>query len=331
MSNPEDNQTETVTVAVPEETSPQRLDSYLASHPEIGLSRSRIQKLIEKQLVLVDSQVVDKKYRVKGGEAISLVIPPPEPSGMLAEDIPLELLYEDEHLVVVNKPPGMVTHPAAGNRTGTLANGLVHHFGRLAASAGSDRPGIVHRLDKNTSGLLVVARSDEVYAALQKGIQSREIKRTYLALVCGHLKPESGSIELPIGRSVRNRKKMSVVATGGREAVTDYKLLERFRTYDLLEIRLQTGRTHQIRVHLSHLRHPVFGDPDYGGREKWHRGIFGPERPLARKLLDLIDRQVLHAARLEFVHPVSGKELVFETEPPDDFGAVLKLLKAEGS
>jgi len=330
MSNPEDSQNETVTVAVPDKISPQRLDSYLASHPDIGLSRSRIQKLIEKRLVLVDSQVVDKKYRVKGGELINLEIPPPEPTRMVAEDLPLDLLYEDEHLVVVNKPAGMVTHPAAGNRTGTLANGLVHHFGQLAASAGSDRPGIVHRLDKDTSGLLVVARSDDVYAALQKGIQSREIKRTYLALICGHVKPESGSIDLPIGRSVRNRKQMAVVARGGREAVTDYKLLQRFRSYDLLEVRLQTGRTHQIRIHFSHLGHPVFGDPDYGGREKWHKGIFGPERPLARSLLDLIDRQALHARRLEFVHPVSGEEMIFETEPPDDFGTVLKLLKSEG-
>jgi len=330
MSASDDSRLETLTIAVSQEISPQRLDRYLASHTDLGLSRTKIQKLIETGLVLVNDAVANKKLQLSGGETIVLTIPPPQRTDMVAEDIPLDVVFEDEHLVVVNKPAGIVTHPAAGHYSGTLANALVFHFGKLAGAAGSDRPGIVHRLDKDTSGLLVAARTDETYAALQKAIQSRELKRTYLALVCGHIQPESGRIDLPIGRSARNRKKMAVSGSNSREATTDYRLLDRFRCYDLLEVTLQTGRTHQIRIHFSHQGHPVFGDPEYGGREKWHRGIFGPERPLANRLLGLIDRQALHARKLEFTHPITAEILVFESELPDDLQAVLQLLKSEG-
>ncbi|HUV31813.1 MAG TPA: RluA family pseudouridine synthase [Acidobacteriota bacterium] len=327
-SNPPD--CERLRIVVPGELGPQRLDRYLAEHPDLALSRTRIQKLIVDGGVSVNGQAVDKKHKLTGGEVVELTVPPPEPTTLVPENIPLDIVFEDEHLLVVNKPPGLVTHPAAGNYTGTLANALAYHFGRLAGAPGADRPGIVHRLDKNTSGLLVVARNDHAYASLQQAIQSRELRRTYLAVVCGHMRKDSGTIDLPVGRSVRDRRKMSVTDRHSRPAVTGYTVTERFRSYDLLDVLLQTGRTHQIRVHFSHLGHPVLGDPDYGGRQKWHRGIFGPERPLAREILSLLGRQALHARRLEFVHPSTGEALQFDSEPPEDIQVVLRLLDERG-
>ncbi len=330
MVDSEGNRTELVRISVPVGVTPQRLDRYLGSHPDLRLSRTKVQKLIVEGHVLVNGRTVESKHLLKGEEKIEISIPPPKPSELAAEDIPLDILYEDDHLAVVNKPAGMVTHPAAGNYTGTLVNALLFHFGGLAGSPGGDRPGIVHRLDKNTSGLLVVARTDETYASLQSAIQRRELVRTYVALICGHMKDESGSIDLPIGRSIRDRKKMTVTDVRSREALTHYRLIDRFRSYDLLEVLLQTGRTHQIRVHFSHQGHPLFGDPEYGGRQKWHRGQFGPERPLGKRLLALLDRQALHARKLEFIHPITHEQMSFESELPDDFASVLKLLEAEG-
>ena len=306
-----------------------RLDLYLTQHAEVKLTRNRIQKLIDDQLITVNGKPADKKTPVKPGDKIAIVIVEPPPTDIKAENIPLEIVYEDAYLIVINKPAWLVTHPGAGNYSGTLVNALVHHFSRLARGSGSDRPGIVHRLDKDTSGLLLIARTDESYQKLQQALQAREIKRTYLALVCGHMKEEKGTIDLPIGRSLRNRKRMVVTTAASRGAITHYSLVRRFRSYDLLDVSLETGRTHQIRVHFSHLGHPVFGDPEYGGREKWHRGQFAPERPLARKLLELISRQALHARRLELDHPVTGKPLVFEVPPPEDFRTVLKVLESE--
>ncbi len=317
-------------IVVPADCSRQRIDSYLADHPDLNLTRSRIQKLIDEAMVYVNGRDVTKRYRVQPDDEICITIPPSPPSEVEAEAIPLDIVYVDDHLAVVNKPAGLVTHPGAGNRRGTLVNALRHHLGKLAAGSQSDRPGIVHRLDKNTSGLLVVARSDEVYLKLQAQLQARSMKRTYLALVCGHVGDDSGTIDAPIGRALRNRKKMIVTDVHSREAVTHYQLVERFRTYDLLEVSLGTGRTHQIRVHMAHLGRPVFGDPEYGGRDRWHRGIFGPERPLARRLLSLMARQALHAWKLEFTHPVTSKEMQFEAELPSDFVSVLELLRREG-
>ncbi|MEW5995125.1 MAG: RluA family pseudouridine synthase, partial [Candidatus Zixiibacteriota bacterium] len=249
---------------------------------------------------------------------------------LTGEDIPLKIVYEDDQVVVVDKPAGLVVHPAPGHYSGTLVNALIHHFESLAGGSAIERPGIVHRLDKDTAGLILVARTDSAYQKLQQQMQRREIKRTYLALICGHVKEKEGVIELPIGRSHRDRKKMAVTQVSGREAVTRYRLRERFRTYDLLEVDLLTGRTHQIRVHFSHLGHPIFGDPEYGGREKWHRGAFGPERQFASRLLQLIDRQALHAAKLTFTHPATGRKITLESELPDDFAKVLEQLRQEG-
>jgi 23S rRNA pseudouridine1911/1915/1917 synthase len=318
-------------LVVPETVTAARLDKYLGDLPDMGISRTRLQKLISDGLVTVDGQVVATKHLLQGGETIEILLPAPEETLIVGENLPLEVVFEDEYLAVVNKPAGMVTHPAVGNRSGTLVNALIHRFGRLASQGGKDRPGIVHRLDKDTSGLLVIARTDEAYQALQKAIQAREVQRTYLALICGHMREEEGTINLPMGRSRRDRTKMAVDGAGSREAVTEYRLIRRFKTYDLLNVVLGTGRTHQIRVHFSHLGRPIFGDPEYGGREKWYRSMFGPDRPLGRKLLEIMQRQALHASRLEFAHPITGEPLVFEVEMPEDFRLLLEALEETGS
>ena len=224
----------------------------------------------------------------------------------------------------------LCTWKACPTNSGTLVHALAFHFRQLSGAGKSARPGIVHRLDKNTSGLLVVAKTDIVYEALQEAIKSRELKRIYLALVCGHMKQEQGLIDAPIGRSTKDRMRRMVTDKGSREARTEYRLLDRFRSYDLLEVTLHTGRTHQIRVHFANMGHPVFGDPDYGGREVWHRGIFAPERPLAKKLLEMHGWQALQAKRMEFVHPVTDEELKFEASLPPELQQVLDVLDSEG-
>ena len=241
-----------ITITVPDSTTGERLDRYLAEHPDLDLTRSRLVKLITDRLVTVNGHPQSKNYRVTGGDVIALDIPPPARRDVTPENIPLDVVYEDNHLAVINKPAGLVTHPGAGNYTGTLVNAIMYRFENLAHGSATDRPGIVHRLDKNTSGLLVVARNDDIYLALQKQLQARAIHRTYTALVCGHVKEETGVIDAPIGRSLCNRKKMAVTDLNSRPAVTRYRLTQRYRTYDLLDIELETGRTHQIRVHLAH-------------------------------------------------------------------------------
>jgi 23S rRNA pseudouridine1911/1915/1917 synthase len=329
MEEGKNREVRSMVVQVPAGEKAGRLDKYLATSPDCGLSRTHIQRLITERKILVDGRPATHNHFLKGGETIQLTIPPPRELDFSGEDIPIDIVYEDEYLAVVNKPAGLVTHPAVGNYSGTLVNALVHHFGELPSASG-DRPGIVHRLDKNTSGLLMVAKQEEVLLKLQRAIQMREIKRTYCALICGHMQTESGTIDLPVGRSTNDRTKMAVTQQGSRTAITEYRLLDRFRSYDLLDVTLQTGRTHQIRVHFSHLGHAVFGDPEYGGRETWRRGMFAPERPLAGRLLKLIDRQALHARRLEFAHPATGNLIVCEKEPPEDFQTVLAVLGAEG-
>ena len=314
---------ETKSVTVRSAQAGVRIDKYLASVTDLGLSRTKIEKLIAEGLVTVDGQPTATKYLVKAGEKITVTIPALAPTYLAAEDIDIEIIYEDDHLAVVNKPAGMVTHPAAGNQTGTLVNALLHRFGSLAESSGMNRPGIVHRLDKNTSGLLVVAKTEAAFAGLQKAIQARRVVRTYWAIICGHMKETDGTINLPIGRSRRDRKKMIVTDSNSREAQTHYRVIERFRVYDLLEITLGSGRTHQIRVHFSHLGHPVLGDPDYGGRDSWHRGLSTPDRLLSKKILTGLTRQALHAIRLEFEHPVTGKRMKFAAELPDELGTAV--------
>ncbi len=319
-----------ISYTVPDEIEPERLDKYLGNNEELEISRSKAQKLILAGAITVDGQKVVVKHILSGGETIDLVIPPPPTEGIKGEDIPLDIVFEDEYLLVVNKPAGMVTHPGVGNRSGTLANALVFHFDKLSHEAGRHRPGVVHRLDRHTSGLLVVAKDDDTHVKLQAAIKDRELKRTYLALVCGHMKKDEGEIDRPIGRHPHHRTLMTVDGDSPREAQTSYSLLERFRSYDYLEVSLKTGRTHQIRVHFQHLGHPVFGDPDYGGRDKWVNAMFGPERPLAKRMLGVLERQALHAARLEFTHPQTGAEHEFEVPLPDDYASIMNSLRTEG-
>ncbi len=307
-----------------------RLDSYLSQHAALDLSRNQIQNLIGEGKVFVNSLPSSKKYQVQPRDRLEINIPPPRPSDLRAQEIPIEICFEDEYLAAVNKPAGLVVHPAAGNYEGTLVNALMHHFQKLSRRGGAERPGIVHRLDKNTSGLLLVAKDDRVHARLQEALQKHDIKRNYTALVCGHVN-EAGEIDAPIGRSSKDRKKMAVTNRASRQAHTKYQLIDRFRTYDLLNVSLETGRTHQIRVHLAHIGHPVFGDPDYGGREKWHKGIFANEKQLARGLLEIMPHQALHSRKIEFVHPVKGVRVVIESELPEKFKELLKILGRKGS
>ncbi len=325
-----DEHFEIIELIIPKNISNERLDRYLGRHGKSKISRSKIQKLIENGLVTVDGAPAAHNHKLQGGEKVIIKIPPPEKIDVVPEPIPLEVVYEDEHLLVVNKPAGMVTHPAAGHYQGTLVNALVHYTEKLSSAGGIERLGIVHRLDKDTSGLILIARHDEVHHALQKELKARRISRKYHALVCGHMKEDSGVIDLPIGRSLRDRKKMTVTGVRSREALTEYKLLDRFKLYDLLEINLRTGRTHQIRVHFSHIGHPVFGDPEYGGREKWHRGVISYDKLLAQKALKMLGRQALHARSLQFIHPVTGKQIALDSKLPDDFQRLLDFLKEEG-
>jgi 23S rRNA pseudouridine1911/1915/1917 synthase len=303
-----------------------RLDRFLAlALPD--LSRSRIKALILDGRVTREGTVVDDPSRkVKTGEAFRISIPPATPAVPAAQEIPLEILHEDAQLVVLVKPAGLTVHPAPGNPDKTLVNALIAHCGAsLSGIGGVARPGIVHRLDKDTSGVMVVAKTDAAHHSLTAQFQGRTIERAYLALVWGVPRPASGRIEGAIGRSTRDRKKMAVVSRGGKAAATRYRTLRTFgRAASLIECRLETGRTHQIRVHMTHLGHPLVGDPAYGRAR--HRAA--PELPpAARNMLDGFRRQALHAAVLGFDHPESGRRLRFEAPIPADFANLLNSLE----
>jgi 23S rRNA pseudouridine1911/1915/1917 synthase len=295
-----------------------RLDAYLAESLK-GLSRTRVQKLIEEHLVLVDGQVVKTSFRLKGGESVTVEIPPLEPLDVIAEAIPLNILFEDQYLAVVNKPAGMVTHPGAGIYSGTLVNALLHHMrGTLSGIGGTIRPGIVHRLDKDTSGLLVVAKEDFSHRHLAEQIKEKSASRIYIALVKGRPAKAEGTIDAPIGRHPTKRKQMAVVE-GGRKAVSHYQVLEEFAQCTLVRVKLETGRTHQIRVHMSHIGHPIIGDLIYN-----HHPVTAAP---TRAKLGLIG-QALHAAQLAFVHPIKLGLLEFEAPLPDDFARALESLRS---
>lgn len=313
------------------EIAPQRLDQYIGHSADLNLSRTRAQKLIEMGLITVNGKKASHNLILRGGEKIIIKIPPIPVSDILPENIPLKIVFEDDYLIVIDKPAGMVTHPGAGNAKGTLVNALIHYSKDLSKLSGFDRPGIVHRLDKDTSGLIMIAKNDEIHQKLQTDLKERKIKKVYVALICGHLKEKSGMINLPIGRSLKDRRKMTVTRLKGRDSLTEYRLLNRFNLYDLLEVLLHTGRTHQIRVHFSHLGHPIFGDPDYGGRQKWHKGIYSTDRRLAMAALEIMPRQALHAQTLEFIHPASGKKITLFSNLPDDFKTLLAFLGKEDS
>ncbi|MFP4133147.1 MAG: RluA family pseudouridine synthase [Halothece sp.] len=286
----------------------QRLDRALTSHFS-DLSRSRLQKLIEQGSVTVDGVVVtNKKSPVQGGEEICLSLPPLKPLKLEPESIPLDVLYEDEHLIIINKPAGLVVHPAPGHETGTLVNALLAHCDNLAGIGGVERPGIVHRLDKETSGALVVAKTDRAHQSLQAQIQAKTAIREYLGIVHGSPPEKTGTIDLPIGRHPVDRKKMAVVEKGGRNAVTHWWVEKRLGNYTLMGFRLETGRTHQIRVHCAAMKHPIVGDP-----------VYSKAKPLGIKL----SGQVLHARKLELTHPITGEKICAIAPLPSDFTKLL--------
>ncbi|HEU0117115.1 MAG TPA: RluA family pseudouridine synthase [Alphaproteobacteria bacterium] len=284
------------------------------------LSRARLQALIaDGQLTLGGKVVEDSSRKVKAGEVYKLTLPPPEPATPEAQKISLTVVYEDKDLLVIDKPAGMVVHPAPGNRDKTLVNALLAHCGKsLSGIGGVARPGIVHRLDKDTSGLIVVAKNDLAHQELTKQFADRSLSRTYQAVVWGEPVPRTGEIYAPIGRHSRDRVKMAVISKG-KEALTYYKVLKAAGQASLVECKLATGRTHQIRVHLAHIKHPVVGDPVYGGRRV-------PLKGSDAEILKSFPRQALHAAELEFLHPRSEKHMSFRSKLPKDMAALLKAL-----
>jgi 23S rRNA pseudouridine1911/1915/1917 synthase len=301
-----------------------RLDTWLAER--LDLSRSRAAALIEGGHVLLNGRPPRKRDRPAQGDVLRVRVPAPEPSPLEPEAIPLDIVYQDADLLVVDKPAGMVVHPAPGHRGGTLVNALLHAVDDLSGIGGVLRTGIVHRLDRDTSGLLLVAKHDAAHRRLADDLRHRRIRRRYLALAWGHLPEAQATVDAPIGRHPGDRKRMAVVE-GGRRAVTRFRRVEAWRAADLLQAQLETGRTHQIRVHLLHLGHPVVGDATYGaGRE---RGFSGPARAWARELARRTPRQFLHAAELRLSHPRTGEELRFRSPLPPDLQAVVDWARAE--
>jgi len=288
-----------------------RIDVYLSQNIE-GQTRSSVQKLIADGAVTIDGVPVAKNRKVAAGECYEVEIPEPEPDTAIPQDIPLDIVYEDDDIIVINKPRGLVVHPAAGHPDGTLVNALLFHCGdSLSGINGVLRPGIVHRIDRDTSGLLVAAKNDDAHRALAAQLADHTMFRIYYAVVVGTPSPEVGTVNAPIGRDARDRKRMAVTMHNSREAVTHYRVLERFSGFSLVECRLETGRTHQIRVHMMHIGHPVAGDPVYGPR---------------RDVLNL-DGQCLHARSLSFLHPRTGERVTFTSELPEYFEKVLKKLQ----
>lgn len=291
------------------ETDGQRLDSYLASQlPQY--SRAYLQKLIGEGLATLSGKALKSSWKTVAGQSVELFVPDPEPSGIRAEKIPLDVIYEDEWLLVINKPQGMVVHPAAGHRSGTLVNALLDYCsGQLSDLNGVIRPGIVHRIDKDTSGLILVVKDNQVHAAVADKIRRHEIRRTYMAVVYGQVAAESGTIEAPIGRDPHGRQRMAVVSSG-KPSVTHFKVLQRFQHATLLEADLESGRTHQIRVHLKYIGHPIIGDPVYAtGRKNYQ-----------------LAGQALHARALTFEHPITGQVIRLECPLPDYFTSLLEKL-----
>lgn len=300
-----------------------RLDIFIA-HFEPHITRTRIQTMIREGLALVSGKTEKPGYKVKVGENVTLELPEKKIFEVLPEPIPLNVVYEDGHMVVINKPPGLVVHPAPGNYTGTLVNALLYHYGSLPSSgtgatgiAGSDREraGIVHRLDRDTSGVLVAARTEHALRDLSSQFKARTVRKRYLALVAGVIKKGSGTIEAGIGRHVKDRKKISVHTTKAREAVSLFKVKERFKHATLVEVEIKTGRTHQIRVHMAHIGHPVLGDRVYGGAR-------------TVKIKDIsIPRQMLHAESLSLHHPATGHPVTFTAPPPKDMAELIETLR----
>ena len=308
-----------MTIEVTASDERKRLDSFISEVTD--LSRSAAAKLIESGEIKVLGAPVSKKYLTKAGDIVEITLPEPELSEAVAEDIPLDIIFEDSDIIVINKPSGMVVHPAPGNYTGTLVNALLYHCkDSLSGIGGVMRPGIVHRIDKDTSGLLVVAKNDEAHKALSEQLEYHGIVREYHALVRGGFKEDSGTVDAPIGRHPVDRKRMAVLSpldSGAKEAVTHYEVLERYGEVSYLKLYLETGRTHQIRVHMAYKGHALLGDEVYATSKTMFEKRHAP----------LFDGQMLHARRLSFIHPKSGERVEFEAPLPENFERAIKLLR----
>jgi 23S rRNA pseudouridine1911/1915/1917 synthase len=316
----------TYRIEVPSGKKKERLDIFLANCIE-NATRSKVQKLIEARLVTVNGRFVKASYQVQPNDLIEAAHPvTPHPENTEPEEIPLNIIFEDEFLLVVNKPPGMVAHPAYANYTGTLVNALLHHTRSLSKLNEPVRPGIVHRLDKDTSGLLVVAKDDFTHARLAYQFSKHSIEREYWAVCWGHFDDKNGKIEKNIARSKKDRKKFTVSESEGKHAVTHYEVLEEFEFASLVKLNLETGRTHQIRVHLNSVNHPVFGDPVYGGRQLVYGGELPKLKNRIQNLFEIIKRQALHAKTLGFIHPHSKEKMRFDSELPVDMKELLEKL-----
>lgn len=304
-----------------------RIDKFLANRL-LNITRSRLQAACDSGNVLVNGQSVKSSYKVKPNDQISIVMDYPRRElKIIPEDIPLDIVYEDDSLLVINKPAGLVVHPGHGNYSGTLVNALAYHFKSLPLFNSDDpRPGLIHRIDKNTSGLLVVAKTIDAKVKLSLQFFEKTTKRKYVALVWGDLKEDSGTITGNIGRSLKNRQVFTVFPDEdyGKHAVTHYKVIERLGYVNLVECRLETGRTHQIRVHMKHIGHPLFNDDNYGGDQILRGTTFTKYKQFIANCFAMIPRQALHAQTLGFVHPVSGKEMLFESDLPDDLSSVIE-------
>ncbi|TDT61828.1 RluA family pseudouridine synthase [Fonticella tunisiensis] len=292
---------------VEEEDSGKRIDVYISEKLN-DLSRSQVQKLINDEKIKLKNKKVKSNYKIKPGDEISVDIPEPVKLEVVPEDIDIEIMYEDDYIAVVNKPQGMVVHPAAGNNSGTLVNALLARCTSLSSINGVVRPGIVHRIDKDTSGVLVVAKNDEAHRSLSEQIKEHSVKRVYMALTEGIIKNDSGTISAAIGRHPVERKKMAVVTKNGRHAITHYKVLKRYKENTLIEARLETGRTHQIRVHMAYIGHPLVGDPVYGYKKQKYK----------------LKGQALHAAVLGFIHPATKEYMEFTAPLPEYFKELLR-------
>jgi 23S rRNA pseudouridine1911/1915/1917 synthase len=292
----------------------------------LGLSRNQVQRLIDEGHIRVAGGQQKASYRLRPGEEILISLPPPLPAELIPEPLPLDILFEDDQVIAVNKSPGLVVHPAAGHRQGTLVHGLLHHCGKLATLGGPLRPGIVHRLDKNTSGVIVVAKTDGAYRHLTRQFKERLVYKEYHAVVYGRMAGRSGSIDAPMGRHSKNRTKMGV-ALEGRAALTHWRVERAFGELSLLKVVISTGRTHQIRVHLAHIHHPVVGDRSYGGK----RRVLVVQNTLVRARLSRIKRQMLHASTIAVQHPTGGDILRLTAPIPEEMTSLLGFLEAYGS
>jgi 23S rRNA pseudouridine1911/1915/1917 synthase len=321
-------------IIVPPGKARERIDIFLTHFVE-NATRTKVQEAIEAGHVLVNGKPTKPSYKVSPNDIVTITLPKPPPQAVVAENIPLEIVFEDDYLIVVNKPAGMVTHPAYGNFTGTLVNALLYYSGGKLSDINGDntkvsaRAGIVHRLDKDTSGLIVTAKDNWTHAKLAKQFSQRTVDREYWAIVWGLFgKNKKGLIDANLGRSKSDRKKIAVIETG-KHAVTEYEVIKEYDFLTLIKLKLRTGRTHQIRVHLHHIGHPVFGDPTYHGRSMAWGKITKRSKALTQELLQIIERQALHAKTIGFIHPKTEKKMFFNSKLPDDMKETLDILRGD--